>query len=259
MPHTSVSVFISYSHADAILVDPVVRLLRVNTSLVFVDTDHIRPGKRWRDEIGGALASSDLVVVFWCAHAAESDEVAQEWRSALTAGKDLLPLLLDATPLPAALHEYQWIDFRGMVGQHHGLSMRTAPLSSNVNPASATAPATARAPGSRSKWYVVAGLAAASMVLTVSWLSRDGTSATSSGGAASSVSDSTPTMPAAAAPMLGWDAIVPLVLLVIAALLFRLRRSRAPAPAPPPLTVEEQIASKLETAILARTRGGRDQ
>jgi len=45
-----INVFVSYSHADASLVTPVVRLLRVNQSLVFQDADGIAPGTKWREE-----------------------------------------------------------------------------------------------------------------------------------------------------------------------------------------------------------------
>jgi hypothetical protein len=51
MPSESTNVFVSYSHADVLLVSPVVKLLRVNKSLVFQDIDTIQPGKRWRGEI----------------------------------------------------------------------------------------------------------------------------------------------------------------------------------------------------------------
>src|SRR5688572_12843289 len=94
-----INVFVSYSHADASLVTPVVRLLRVNQSLVFQDADGIAPGTKWRDEIAKALSASNLVVVFWCQHAFRSNEVSSEWRAAIEQGKDVLPLLLDATPL----------------------------------------------------------------------------------------------------------------------------------------------------------------
>ena len=120
MPSQSTNVFVSYSHADVSLVAPVVQLLRVNKSLVFQDVDGIQPGKRWRGEIAKALTQSHLVVVFWCDHARRSDEVSKEWNAAIAQEKDLLPVLLDATPLPAALDEFQWIDFRGTVGANHG-------------------------------------------------------------------------------------------------------------------------------------------
>jgi hypothetical protein len=120
MPSQSTNVFVSYSHADASLVAPVVKLLRVNKSLVFQDVDDIQPGKRWRSEIAKGITKSHLVVVFWCNHANQSAEVSKEWKAAIEQEKDLLPLLLDATPLPSELGQFQWIDFRGTVGANHG-------------------------------------------------------------------------------------------------------------------------------------------
>jgi hypothetical protein len=119
MPNQTSNVFVSYSHADATLVAPVVKLLRANRSLVFQDIDSIQPGKKWRSEILKGLAESDLVVVFWCDHASRSEEVCTEWKAAIEREKDLLPLLLDATPLPPELGDYQWIDFRETVGANH--------------------------------------------------------------------------------------------------------------------------------------------
>ncbi len=119
MPSQGTGVFVSYSHADASLVAPVVKLLRVNKSFVFQDIDRIQPGKKWRSESNKALAEAQLVVVFWCHHANRSNEVSKEWKAAIEQEKDLLPLLLDATPLPPELSEFQWIDFRGTVGENH--------------------------------------------------------------------------------------------------------------------------------------------
>ena len=127
MDSQSTNVFVSYSHADASLVDPVVKLLRVNKSLVFQDTDGIAPGKKWRGEIAKALNDCHLVVLFWCDHACQSQEVSKEWKSAVDQEKDILPLLLDATPLPPELCEFQWIDFRNAVGENH--SSITSPSS----------------------------------------------------------------------------------------------------------------------------------
>ena len=106
MPSQKTNVFVSYSHADASLVAPVVKLLRANKALVFQDTDSIQPGKKWRNEIAEALIKSDLVVLFWCNHSSRSTEVSREWKAAIQQQKDLLPLLLDPTPLPSELSEF---------------------------------------------------------------------------------------------------------------------------------------------------------
>lgn len=158
MPGETINVFVSYSHADASLVAPVVKLLRVNKSLVFQDNDSIAPGTRWRSEIARGLDQSHLVVVFWCKHASHSDEVAREWQAALAQNKDLLPLLLDATPLPGPLSEFQWIDFRDTVGAHHA-AVATPP---DISPAPAPrpGPAPARPAFRGARWWSLATLVA---------------------------------------------------------------------------------------------------
>jgi len=112
-------VFISYSHADATLVTPVVGLLRATKDFVFLDADTIRPGQKWRAEISEALANASLVVVFWCRHSSVSAEVEAEYRAAMDANKDILPVLLDSTPVTPPLRDFQWIDFRQLAGGNH--------------------------------------------------------------------------------------------------------------------------------------------
>ncbi len=142
------NVFVSYSHADASLVAPVVKLLRANKSFVFQDIDRIQPGKKWRSEIAMALTEAQLVVVFWCDHANRSDEVLKEWKAAIEQEKDLLPLLLDTTLLPPELGEFQWIDFRGTVGANH----------SSIKPPAPEPPGQNWAPR-KSSWFSLVGLA----------------------------------------------------------------------------------------------------
>lgn len=113
------SIFVSYSHEDSSLVGPVVALLRASEALVFQDADSIHPGKRWREEIGTAISAATTVVVFWCHHARASAEVGNEITAAVTQKKDILPLLIDETPLPQDLAEFQSIDFRKAFGDGH--------------------------------------------------------------------------------------------------------------------------------------------
>lgn len=113
------SIFVSYSHRDAGLVKPVVGLLRATKGLVFQDVEAVQPGSRWRPQIAEALRVAHLIVLFWCYHSSRSAEVRKEYELALSTGKDVLPVLLDATPLPKELNEYQWVDFRQFVGLGH--------------------------------------------------------------------------------------------------------------------------------------------
>jgi hypothetical protein len=114
-----VSIFVSYSHQDVGLVQPVVGLLRATEDLVFHDLDSIKGGRRWRREIEEALYAAQLFVLFWCYHSSQSAEARKEYELALKMGKDVLPVLLDTTPLPKQLSEFQWLDFQQLAGQGH--------------------------------------------------------------------------------------------------------------------------------------------
>jgi len=112
--------FISYSHVDAPLVKPFVDFLRAFTrGAVFRDQDSIPPGERWTVSIARAIDEADRVCVFWCRHAAGSDEVRREYRAAIGAGKRVVPTLLDSTPLPPELGAFQWCDMREAVRLSH--------------------------------------------------------------------------------------------------------------------------------------------
>jgi hypothetical protein len=117
-------VFISYSRKDLHLIEPVVDLLRATRDMVFHDVDTIRPGKRWRAQLDEALVDTNLLVVFWCRHAAGSKYVREEYEAAMAKGKDVLPLLIDDTPLPPSLADFQCIDFRTSIGSSHAYRRR---------------------------------------------------------------------------------------------------------------------------------------
>jgi hypothetical protein len=220
---------------------------------VFQDADRIPPGKRWRDEIAKALAESNLVVVFWCDHASQSSEVAHEWRAALEQEKDLLPLLLDATPLPAELADFQWIDFRGTVGTNHSAIDRRA---RELEP-SASAPPPMAASRRRVAWYVPVGVVAAAAVVLVY--------------SAILPMENVPPIDLPQDPGTGavqfaspfpWTLL--LVLLgVLGVLLFwlwhrRTRRVRIETVSPPPGAIERRIAVELEAAIIKRAASAYD-
>jgi TIR domain len=128
-----VPIFVSYSHQDAGLVKPVVGLLRATKDLVFQDVDAIKPGSRWRPQIEEALGVAQLIVLFWCYHSSRSAEVRKEYELAVSTGKDVLPVLLDATPLPKELNEYQWVDFRQFVGLGHRFFKRWIAIAAAVS------------------------------------------------------------------------------------------------------------------------------
>ena len=55
------NVFISYSHEDARLVAPVVRLLAGMRHDVFIDSSSIEAGSRWFESINAALGKANVV------------------------------------------------------------------------------------------------------------------------------------------------------------------------------------------------------
>jgi len=106
-------VFISYSSEDRDRIGPIVQLVRaMKKDSVFQDFISIRPGKKWAEEIMGALQRCRTVLVFWCEHSAASDWVRQEYEAGIEAKKEIIPILLDDTVVPAPLRAYQWLDFR---------------------------------------------------------------------------------------------------------------------------------------------------
>jgi len=119
MPKPSIRTFVSYSHADRDIVEPIITLLRVTRNDVFWDYQSIPLGRKWRKEIESALNQADVIAVFWCQHAEQSSEVDREWRAGLAKGKRLLPIILDQTKMPRSLGQYQAVDFRAVVRSSH--------------------------------------------------------------------------------------------------------------------------------------------
>src|SRR5512135_148894 len=101
------TVFISYARADRAAVDQAVDLLRAGGVRVFLDIASIEFGARWKDALMNALRRCERVMVFWSRAAAASEWVEREWRYALELGKKIVPTLLDPTPLPPELAEFQ--------------------------------------------------------------------------------------------------------------------------------------------------------
>jgi hypothetical protein len=111
-------IFVSYSRVDQSLVTPIVQVIRAIGAGVFQDIDGIPYGKRWRPVIEDSIERAIVVLVFWCAHSRDSDEVRREWGRAVEAAKDVVPTRLDDTPLEGVLAEYQAIDLRALAASH---------------------------------------------------------------------------------------------------------------------------------------------
>jgi hypothetical protein len=115
------SVFVSYSRRDTVLVHSLLDLYRAIDVPTFVDETSIKPGQKWRIAIDAALEQCDVILVFWCEHAARSSEVRNEYERAISLDKRVVPVLVDHTVLPDKLGQYQFVDLRKLSEGHRSL------------------------------------------------------------------------------------------------------------------------------------------
>jgi TIR domain len=111
--------FISYSRIDHRIVVPLVALLSIADERIFVDIG-IRPGSRWRAVLADAIDACEILLLFWCHHSNSSAEVKKEYVHAIAAGKTIVPVLLDDTPLNPDVAQYQAVDLPAALGEHEG-------------------------------------------------------------------------------------------------------------------------------------------
>ncbi len=103
-------IFISYSRKDASLVNPLVELLRASEQDVFVDFENIAYGSNWQASIENAIHECDRFLLFWSKSSMMSPYVKKEWQLVLENPKCcIIPILLDRTPLPKELEEFQGV------------------------------------------------------------------------------------------------------------------------------------------------------
>jgi hypothetical protein len=108
-------VFISYASADHRRVNELASLMKTlghDGFDIFMDYRFILSGRRWRDQLGEALRASDVLLVFWTQHAAESRWVRWEFETFARDFPDrpLVPVRGDTTYLPETLQLYQYLD-----------------------------------------------------------------------------------------------------------------------------------------------------
>jgi hypothetical protein len=109
------SVYIAYARADGARVEPVVTLLRAAGFSIHFEGAAAHGSGNYVDAVQQALRQARTLVVFVSAASAQSPWVEAETRAfqasmAREDGRKLIPVRLDATPLPLALAAYQAID-----------------------------------------------------------------------------------------------------------------------------------------------------
>jgi hypothetical protein len=240
------TVFISYARADRDAVDQAVDLLRAGGVRVFLDIAAIEFGARWKDALYDALRRCERVMVFWSRAAAASEWVEREWRYALELGKKIVPTLLDPTPLPPELAEFQAV--RRLMPQPAIVTQALGAgddVATGVQPGPAPrAPPASAAPGRRGAAVAIAG---AAVVLAIAaggyWLASAPRHAAQ---APPPVSAPGPTPPGEAPGQVG-PAPPPAIVPPRPASQPR----PAPAPAPPEPRVEDELLAPLPLGVAA--------
>jgi len=140
------TVVVSYSRTDRAQVKAVVALLKAALRgidhAVFWDED-FEPGDPWFEQICQHIDAAPQLFVFWCAHAATSEQVRREFSYAMQRGKRIVPVLMDDTALTPELALIHGIDLRGAV-QHGPVSLPPTPVSEAGYPRSRRAALPAR-------------------------------------------------------------------------------------------------------------------
>jgi tetratricopeptide (TPR) repeat protein len=120
--------FASYAREDRALAQPVLALLRAANPDAFLELDAVHPANRWPQRLAEALAEATTFIIFWSRHALSSEELKGEWQSALSAQKEVVTVLLDATPLPEPLQAHPSVELQDLATMKRYRGGRTPAL-----------------------------------------------------------------------------------------------------------------------------------
>jgi hypothetical protein len=116
----ALNVFLSYARTDQAQMSTVrsIVLGLVADSAVFVDTESLRAGARWEEQLAQGIARCQVFVVIWSWQARDSTWVQREVATALTLAASsgsprVIPIVVDRTPLSPELSSYQAISAVG--------------------------------------------------------------------------------------------------------------------------------------------------
>lgn len=107
-------IFISYCHADSDFAAMLKLELEKAAFNVWMDTERLRAGDDWREAIDDGIRSAFALVVVMSPAAKASEYATYEWSCAWGARVNVIPLLLQPTPLHPRLAALQYLDFSDM-------------------------------------------------------------------------------------------------------------------------------------------------
>jgi len=107
-------ILISYSHENFEVSERLKNTLEQKDIIVWRDQESIYKCDAWPKAIGEYIAQSDLILLVWSIHAAQSYFVQFEWNTAIALKKTIIPILVDSFPLPPALSSVNGIPLKAI-------------------------------------------------------------------------------------------------------------------------------------------------
>ncbi|MCG8577291.1 MAG: toll/interleukin-1 receptor domain-containing protein [Flavobacteriales bacterium] len=104
-------VFISHDHDDADFAELLQMKLEKNGINTWIDSQRLRIGQDWREEIDEAIKQSLAVIAIMSPEARKSEYVTYEWAFAWGNNNIIFPVMLRQTNLHPRLESLQYLDF----------------------------------------------------------------------------------------------------------------------------------------------------
>lgn len=139
-------VFLSYHSGDAAWVAALRSALVAKNFKVWLDSDQILPGDRYAEALERGLESSRSVALIVSSGSLQSNWVKEEYYRALglansNASLRLIPVLIEAVPVPGFLSSRSWADFRDPAKFEESLNRLCMGITGSGVPSPADAPA----------------------------------------------------------------------------------------------------------------------
>lgn len=123
-------IFISYSRRDAAFALGLQARLSEHGWGVWLDTEKLQTGQRWREEIVHAIGRCDYFVLILSSASIQSDNVVKELSLAESSAKAILPLMIEQVDIPPSM-KYQLAGLQfvsaGSGGRRDGSESRIEP------------------------------------------------------------------------------------------------------------------------------------
>ena len=114
--HMTPQIFVSYARSDQEQVFPIVEKLREKGLNIWIDQEGIHGAKLWSQEIVHAIEGCKVFILFASSTAFQSENVTKELALASEARKQILPVFLEDSPIPAAM-KYQLAGIQHLIHQ----------------------------------------------------------------------------------------------------------------------------------------------